>query len=309
MSVKRYVMWYSLRLKGLPEDEILRDLEHRGLGEFGSPRTLYQQLANDKFPVCKVCGQTPEEPDHCEKLGRTRRRTKADSEALVKLPPANAARGLFLDALEGLKTYVNWLDIEEDWLWEDKRYITAWIDRDVYKVIHRSECSKEEWEELCERHGANPKETDALEVPTVESGPAGLNRTPPEQLAALIAAYVFSPDGLKMRPLEPLLEALHPDPTAANMKQLRKKIEELKKVAGQVAMIVRGGTVESGRSIVEVSRWEHFLAWDIQQLDPEGTSSDEEMLERLREWWGEEMDDYTSKDIRRLRGLKLPLPN
>jgi hypothetical protein len=309
MSVKRYVMWYSLRLKGLPEDEILRDLEHGGLGEFGSPRALYQQLANDKFPVCKVCGQTPEEPDHCEKLGGTRRRTKADSEALVKLPPANAARGLFLDALEGLKTYVYSLDIEEDWLWGDKRYITAWIDRDVYKVIHRSECSKEEWEELCERHGANPKETDALEVPTVESGPAGLNRTPPEQLAALIAAYVFSPDGLKMRPLEPLLEALHPDPTAANMKQLRKKIEELKKVAGQVAMIVRGGTVESGRSIVEVSRWEHFLAWDIQQLDPEGTSSDEEMLERLREWWGEEMDDYTSKDIRRLRGLKLPLPN
>ena len=69
MSVKRYVMWYSLRRNGLPEDEILRDLEHRGLGEFGSPRTLYQQLANDKFPVCEVCGETPEEPDHCEKLG------------------------------------------------------------------------------------------------------------------------------------------------------------------------------------------------------------------------------------------------
>lgn len=305
--VKRYVMWYCLRLRCLPEDEILRDLAHEGLGEFGSPRALYQQLANDKFPVCEVCGQTPEEPDHCEKLGRPRRRTKADSEALVKLPPANAARDLFLDALEGLKTYVYSLDIEEDWLWGDKRYITAWVDRDVYKV-HRAECSKEEWEELCERHGANPKETDALEVPTMESGPAGLNRTPPEDLAALIAVYVFSRDGLKRRPLEPLLEALHPDPTAANMKQLRKKIKELKKVAGQVAMIVRGGTVESGRSIVEVSRLKHFLAWHTQQLDPKGTSSDEEMLERLREWWGEDMDDFTSKDIRWLRGLKLPRP-
>ena len=80
-------------------------------------------------------------------------------------------------------------------------------------------------------------------------------------------------------------------------------------MASQVAMIVRGGTVKSGRPIEEVSRWEHFLAWDIQQLDPEGTSSDEEMLERLREWWGEEMDNYTPKDIRRLRGLKLLLPN
>jgi hypothetical protein len=306
--VKRYLMWYSLRHNGLPEDEILRDLEHRGLGEFGSPRTLYQQLANDKFPVCKVCGQTPEEPDHCEKLGRTRRRAKADSEALVKLPPATAARDLFLDALEGLKTYVYSLDIEEDWLWGDKRYITAWIDREVYEVIHRSECSKEEWEELCERHGANPKETDALESPTVESSPAGINRTPPKQLAALIAAYVFSSDGLKMRPLEPLLEALHPDPTAADKEQLRKKIEELKKVAGHVAMIVRGGTVERSRPIEEVSRSKHFLAWHIKELDSEGISSDEEMLERLREWWGEEMDDFTPKDIRWLRSLKLPRP-
>jgi hypothetical protein len=226
---------------------------------------------------------------------------------LVKLPPADTARDLFLDALEELKPYTYSLDMEEAWLLGDKSYITAWVDRDIYKV-HRAECSKEEWEELCERHGANPKETDTLDVPTMESGPAGLNRTPPEELAALITAYVFSPDGLKRRPLEPLLEALHPDPAAADMKQLRKKIEELKKVAGHVAMIVRGGTVESGRPIVEVSHWDHFFAWHIQQLDPKGTSSDQEMLERLREWWGEEMDDYTPEDIRWLRSLKLPRP-
>ena len=142
----------------------------------------------------------------------------------------------------------------------------------------------------------------------MESGPAGLNRTPPEDLAAAITAYVFSPDGLKRRPLEPLLEALHPDPTAADKEQLREKIEELKKVAGQVAMIVRGGTVKSGRPIEEVSRSKHFLAWHIQRLDPAGNSSDEEMLELLREWWGEEMDDYTPQDIRWLRSLKLPRP-
>jgi hypothetical protein len=142
----------------------------------------------------------------------------------------------------------------------------------------------------------------------VESSPAGINRTPPKKLAALIAPYVFSPDGLKRRPLEPLLEALHPDPAAADKELLRAKIEELEKVAGHVAMIVRGGTVKSGHPIEEVSRWEHFLAWDIQQLDPEGTSSDEEMFDRLREWWREGMDDFTPKDIRWLRSLKLPLP-
>jgi hypothetical protein len=307
-SVKRYVIWYHKQLSGQPDEEILRDIEHGGLGEFGSPRALYQQLANDGFPVCKACGATPVKPDHCEKSGGRQRRAKFDSEAPVKLPPADAARDLFSNALEGLNTEVDSLDIEEDWLLGGKRYITAWVDRDVYKVIHRAECSKEEWEELCERHGANPKETDAVDVRTVESSPAGLNRTPPGELAALVAAYVFSPDGLKRRPLEPLLEALHPEPAVADKEQLRAKIEELEKVAGHVAMIVRGGTVESGRPIDEVSRSKHFLAWLIQQLDPEGTSSEEEMLELLRDWWREDMDAFTPKDIRWLRSLRLPRP-
>jgi hypothetical protein len=120
----------------------------------------------------------------------------------------------------------------------------------------------------------------------MESGPAGLNRTPPEQLVALIVAYVFSPDGLMRRPLEPLLEALHPNPAAADKEQLRKKIEDLETVAGYVATVVRGGTVGSGRGIEQVSPWQHFLVWHIKKLDPEGTSSDKEMLERLRAWWG-----------------------
>jgi hypothetical protein len=76
-KIQRYVLWYSLRLDGQTEDRILRALEERELGKFGSPTALYQQLANDGFPVCKVCGKTPEEPDHCEKMGRPRRRTKS----------------------------------------------------------------------------------------------------------------------------------------------------------------------------------------------------------------------------------------
>jgi hypothetical protein len=330
-AIKKIFQIETLRKQGLSEDEIAKRLNftsrvvtdagvmHGQLQRWGFPDWLVYpegheaRRQHDETPESKgerrvrTFGQA-EEPDHCEKPGGRRRRAKTDTGTLVKLPPANSARHLFLDAFEGLKTYVYSLDIEEDWLWEDKRYITAWIDRDVYKVIHRSECSKEEWEELCERHGANPKETDALEGSTVESSPAGINRTPPKQLAALIAAYVFSPDGLKMRPLEPLLEALHPDPAVVDKELLRAKIEELEKVAGHVAMIVRGGTVKSGRPIEEVSRSDHFLVWHIKELDPEGTSSDAEMLERLREWWREDMDHFTPKDIRWLRSLKLPRP-
>jgi hypothetical protein len=257
---------HLLRKEGLSEDDIAKRLGfttrlvtspgvmHGQLQRWGFPDWLVYpegheaRRQHDETPESKGEGRArtfgqAEEPGHCEKPAGRRSQAKVNSGALVKLPPANAARNLFLDALEGLKTYVDSLDIEEDWLWGDKRYITAWVDRDVYEVIHRAECSKEEWEELCERHGANPKETDAVDVRTVESGPAGLNRTPPEELAALIAAYVFSPDGLKRRPLEPLLEVLHPDPAVADKEQLRAKIEEFAKVAGHLAMIVRGGSL------------------------------------------------------------------
>jgi hypothetical protein len=308
IKVQRYLEWYYKRLDGQTEDRILREFEEVGLGEFGSPTVFYQQLANDGFPVCRVCGETPVQPGHCEKPDGRRRRAKIDTGTLVKLPPANAARDLFLEALEGLKVYVDSLDIEDDWLRGNKHFITAWVDRGIYKVIHRAECSEEEWEELCERHGVNPEETDALDLPTMKSGPAGLNRTPPEQLAALIAAYVLSPDGLKRRPLEPLLEALHPDPAAADKEQLSAKIEDLEKVAGYVAVVVRGGTVERGAPIVEVSPWEHFLAWQIQELDLEGSSSNEELLEQMKAWGAEYINPLTVEDVRRLRSLRLPLP-
>ena len=64
-----------------------------------------------------MCG-TPEEPDPARSWVGPEE-GKADSEALVKLPPADAARDLFLDALEGLKPYVYSLDMEEAWLWGD----------------------------------------------------------------------------------------------------------------------------------------------------------------------------------------------
>jgi hypothetical protein len=193
-AIKKIFQIETLRKQGLSEEEIAKRLNftsrvvtdagvmHGQLQRWGFPDWLVYpegheaRRQHDETPESKgerrdrTFGQA-EESDHCEEPGGPQRRAKTDAEALVKLPPADAARGLFSDALEGLKTYVYSLDMEKAWLWGDKRYITAWVDRDVYKVIHRSECSKEEWEELCEHHGANPKETDALyDVPTVAPG-------------------------------------------------------------------------------------------------------------------------------------------
>lgn len=147
--IQRYFVWYSKMLEGEPESQLLRQLKEGGLGEFGSSATLYQQLANDGFPVCTECGETPVDPDHCERPSGRRRRAKAHAGPSVRLPPAEAARDLFLEALEGLKDYVDALGFQEDWLRGSKRFITHWIDRDVYKVVHRAEYSEAEWERSC----------------------------------------------------------------------------------------------------------------------------------------------------------------
>jgi hypothetical protein len=307
--IQRYFVWYSKMLKGTPEDQLLRQLKEGELGEFGSSAALYQQLANDGFPVCIKCGETPVDPDHCVKPSGRRRRAKADAGSLVRLPPAVAARDLFLDALEGLKDYVDALGFQEDWLRGSKRFITHWVDRDVYRIVHGTEYSEAEWEELCEVQGSNPEETDTLELRTMGSSPSGLNRSPSEQLATLIAAYMLSPDGLRRRPFEPLLEALHPNAAAADRRQLQQKVEDLEKMTRHLATVVRGGTLGGGAPIVEVSSEEHFLAWDIKELDPEGASSDEEILRRLRDRWRESMELLTAEDVRRLRSLNLPLPD
>jgi hypothetical protein len=307
--IQRYLVWYYGTRDGEPEDQLLRGLEERGLGEFGSLAALYRQLANDGFPVCTVCGETPVDPNHSETPSERRRWAKTHGGSLDRLPPVGAARDLFLDALEGLKVYIDSLGFQVDWLLGNKHFITAWVDRGVYKIVRRTECSEGEWLNFCELYGVSPEETDALELPTMESSPAGLNRNPSEELAALIAAYALSPDGLTRRPFEPLLEALHPNPAAADRHQLKQKIEDLRKVSRHLATVVRGGTLGRGAPIGEVSPGEHFLAWDMKELDPGGVLSDEEMLQRLQARWRESMDVFTPEDIRRLRSLNLPLPD
>lgn len=189
--IQRYLVWYYGKLDGEPEDQFLRGLEERGLGEFGSPEALYQQLANDGFPVCTVCGETPVNPNHCKTPSERRRWAKGGS--LDMLPPAGAARDLSLDAFEGLKVYIDSLGFQVDWLLGNKQFVTARVDRGVYKIVRRTECSEGEWKNLCELCGVSPEETATLELPTMESSPAGLNRNPSEKLAALIAAYALPP--------------------------------------------------------------------------------------------------------------------
>lgn len=116
--IQRYLEWYSKRLNGQSEDLIRRGFEERGLGEFGSSMALYLQLANDGFPVCKECGETPVQPGHCKKPADRRKRqpTTGKGAMTIELPPASAAKDLFRNALKDLDRYIGFVEFEEGWL-------------------------------------------------------------------------------------------------------------------------------------------------------------------------------------------------
>ena len=88
--VLRYLQWYSWRLERRSEDRILRELEERELGEFGTLAALHKQLAHDGFPVCEDCGETPARPGHCQEPKIKRRRPAEPADEATELPPSGS---------------------------------------------------------------------------------------------------------------------------------------------------------------------------------------------------------------------------
>ncbi len=92
--VIRYVKFYGFRMEQLPEAEVAHKLEA------GSPAVLYQMLRQDGFPVCPICGATPEGPGHCDPPTTNRKRRARQGGGAKELPPAREAKDLFRNAQE-----------------------------------------------------------------------------------------------------------------------------------------------------------------------------------------------------------------
>jgi len=304
----RYVKLCVFRQQSAEEDWIAQELG------FGTPEVLYQQLSQDGFPVCTVCGETPVHSGHCERP-RQQRQPDLGSGRRIKLPDASRARSLFRQALKELDMYIHFVDDEEGWLQGDfneeegqfkgKRFITHSVDRDVWEVARREEFTEEQWKVLCEQHGVDPSRDQFVLSVGVEASAGGVGRTPSTFLSRLIAMYA-----LAHQPLPPLIEALHYDPETADMKKVYAKVEELREVAGHLASRVRGGVVERGRGVEEISHDEHFAAWLIHRFEEEGASSDEEINERLKKTFPKFADwlGLDPKEIARIRRQRLELP-
>lgn len=309
-KVQRYVHWYSARLRGWSEDAILRNLEQSGLGGFRTLATLYLQLANDGFPVCAVCGETPTVSGHCEKP-RKKRQPDLGSGHKVKLPDAVAAHPLFRKALRELDERLLLVGAEEGWLegytedgeFKGKHFVTQFVDREDTEVTRREDFNTDEaWKKMCERLGVDTESEETLtSVGSATAG--GVGRAPSDGLTSLIAVYALA--GL---PLTSLVEALHRRPDAARWEELNANLDELRKVAQHLAIRVRGGIVGRGRGVEEVSREDHFAAWLVRRLEEEGATSDEEIHKRLKDTFPSWAERLSPEEISRVKRLGLTPP-
>lgn len=279
---------------------------------FRSAEVLYKQLESDGSPVCGVCGLLYPEPDHREghKSKRRKRQPDVGSGRRVRLPDTSSASKLFRTALEEFELYISLAEAEESWLegnteqgkFKGKHFITHSVERDALEVARREEFTEEGWREICEEHGGDP-DRDQVVLSRGEASPGGVTRTPSMFLVALVAAHA-----LANRPIVPLVQALHYAPDSVAWDQLVDNVDELRKVAGHLATRVRGGTVESGRGVEEISPEEHFLAWCIRTLDKEGLPSDEAVLVRLRKTFPSVTGELTVGDVDRIRRERLEPP-
>jgi hypothetical protein len=272
----RYVKYYTLRLEYAPRD---RTAEIAATFHC-SPEELYDRLAADGFPVCRACGETPATESHCSLRSSGRRALTAG--ASEELPLAAEAEMLFYGALKTLENAVADLHNRKEYL-QDGRFLA----QEVYP-------GGAYWPEKGIDNGTF-------------TAPLGASQSPAEPLTTLIAVYILAGE-----PIEPLLRKLHLRPDTVDHTQLRRLIEGektkqghkpgLKSRAGQVARIVRGGTLRPGANTGEFDERIQNGSWYRRQLVDRGWDHDSIVKELKRV-------GFTQSEISQIEELKnIPHP-
>ena len=198
----------------------------------------------------------------------------------------------------------------QDEVLQDGRVAATGVYRANATWIPRIDNS-EEWQALCERYGQDPNTDGFWATDVVLKAPSGATRNPSELLITLIGVYALSGGDM-----EPLVNLLYPgEPSEAALKKIRDRVEGEKKlnkvdglrtVAGQLATLVRGGTIE-GAPPVPLTPEEHDAACFITQLR-EGGHSEDEILRRLSNHRRRNGRALTKKDVSVLGNLRLRYP-
>jgi len=155
----------------------------------------------------------------------------------------------------------------------------------------------EEWRKLCEMYDQDPNVDNFFAANAPTFLPKGATKSPPSPLTELIALYILANE-----PLEPLLDALHPNPAEVQLERLDQAVEELWHKAGQLATLVRGGIIRRGPSTEEITPPEQNLARYISSQLLQGVPEAE-----IREFLKKR--GFSQAEFTRLKNLKLdPFP-
>jgi len=263
----RYLKLVFGRAQDATDEQIVKDLDDPNID---SPHILYRRLKVDGFPICPTCGTTHVEEDHCKPSRKARRGAGERQD----LPSAAEAIPLFSSVVEALGSYL--------------------VDLTTLKEVYRDERF-----EAVDHYEVTALVDLENDITTYGQGtfPRGATQNPPHQLIALIAAYV-----IEGKPLDPLLEKLHPPRIDANQQRdLEKKVDNLRLVAQHVAKLVRGGVVRTGRHTGELTPREQAAADYITSKTRDGMSEadvDQTLLDR----------GFSKNEIYRLRRLQIDYP-
>jgi hypothetical protein len=261
-ALKALASWCILQLKGAePKEE---DLEELG---FGSAEAMKKQLENWDIPSWVTQG------NYATERPKRRRRARRSTDARTELPDASEAIPLFAPVVDALDGYISDLTVLRE-TYADERF----------EAVERYEMSAI----------TDPAKNTTTYGPATL--PLGARQSPPHALVALISAYV-----VEGKPLEPLLEVLHPSAKNGKRHQLDEKVAQLKLMAVHVAKLVRGGIVRTGHHTEELEPREQAAVEYITSQLRAGTPEpkiDETLLNR----------GFGRQEIRRLKKFRIDYP-
>jgi hypothetical protein len=258
------------QLQGLePEEQVAQELG------FGSVETMRLQLGNWGAPdwITKDDEKVSDKP-RVQKPAPPERKARGASQP-EEVPAPSAAAGLFKDAIDGLARAIENLE-DLPLIYQAGRFGSASTSKRNWYYPRRA-FTEQEWQALCERYGHDPdaKGLSLYNEPTWRS--LGASPFPPRDVVALIAAYALSD-----RPIEPLVEVLHPKHSQSDLDEIKTFLNDtkspnssdgLRRRAQQFAAMVYGHKVARGAP-PEEPPYEYWLACHITERREAGISNE-----------------------------------
>jgi hypothetical protein len=300
-------MLVSGRINGLSDEEIVQRV-----AGVASSQDLYKRIREDGHPICTKCGTTYADDTHCRTLDETpakKGRRARGSAPATELPPADNAASLFREKLESLLQGVEDLKHRKEKL-QGGRFVQSAVYRDP-DFLSRGLVSDEQWQNVQELLGLDQAAKEHMYFGGATFNLGSGSSTPQSPLPALIGAYLLAGGEV-----EPLVEALHPDPASAEWSKINKRIEGrkgkdnldgLKALAEQLATAIRGGALRSGSPVAELSAHEINLASRITE-GREAQVPDEKIYEDLLQGLRLSEEDLSWEEFHRLADLEQRFP-